>query len=418
MTDRSEWGRRLRSAALAASLVVATVVLVGASPAAASSATISAHVSAASVRVGWPVLVQGRVDPANVTPHVVVQRAVSGAWSDRATSGPLRADGTFSVRITPHEVGTYTLRVRSAGGGIASARFTLKVVPPPTISATLSTTSVAIGTPVLLSGVVKPSTATTRVVSQRYVDGRWVDRESAPVNPSTGSYAIGIRPSQVATYAMRVRSAKGSVHSPTVRLSTFYVAYDMVDTGNARPGEKVVAFTFDDGPHPTYTSQMLDVLAKHHVKATFSVVGYLSQAHPELLRRMVREGHRIANHSWDHPALTRLSDSAVRSQLSRTQSLIRQAGTTSRCVRPPYGSQNSRVQQLIAEQGASATLLWNVDPSNYRRPGSGVVVSRVMSALRPGAIIGMHDNNAGTVAAIDQLIPMIRAKGYQIRAVC
>lgn len=382
--------------------------------------TITAGVSAPTVRVGWPVYVVGHVDPAGMTSQVVVQRAIDKKWVDRVTSGPLAADGSFSIKITPSDVGTYSLRVRSAGGTVASPRFTLAVTPAPTISAAISTSSISIGSPVTVSGKVSPARATSQVVLQRLVGGRWLDRGAVGVNSSTGAYSILTHPSDYANYTMRVRSAGGTVVSKSVAVSTFYKAFTMVDSGDAYKGEKVVSLTFDDGPHPTYTPQMLDVLAKYKVKATFFVVGYEVKAHPELVKRMIKEGHRVGSHSYDHPQLTKLSSSAVRSQLQRTDDLIRSAGTTSRCIRPPYGDQNLRIQQIIAEFHSS-TLLWDVAPDDWTRPGTSVIVSRVMSHLHPGAIIGLHDGGgprSQTVAAIDQLIPAIQRAGYKIRPIC
>lgn len=409
--------------------VVATVALataVAAGPAAGRSArrtsrstTISAALSAPSVRVGWPVVVRGRVVPADATPLVVVQRAVDRRWADRA-SGPVAADGTYAVVVTPSQTGTYSLRVRSAGGTVASRRLTLAVTPAPTLSIAASATATSIGSPVTLSGRVTPASATPRVVSQRLVAGRWVDRDGAAVDPTTGAFTITVHPGDKATYLLRVRSRGGSVVSATVAVSTSYKAFTMVDTGDARPGERVVALTFDDGPSATYTPQVLAVLARDGVRATFFDVGEEVQAHPDLVRQEVRAGDRVGSHSYDHPDLTRLSDAAVRSELGRTDDLLRAEGVASRCIRPPYGAQDLRVQQLIAEWHSS-TLLWDVAPDDWARPGTSAIVSRVLAHLHPGAIIGLHDgggDRAETVAAIAQLIPAIEARGYQIRPIC
>jgi peptidoglycan/xylan/chitin deacetylase (PgdA/CDA1 family) len=403
----------------------AAVVLTGLLPApavrgATASPSITASLSAPAVRVGWSVTVRGRVSPASATPYVVVQRAVDHAWSDRDHATVAR-DGTFAVSIHPMQVATYVLRVRSADGTLASGRFTLEVVPPPTISASLAVPSLAIGSPVTISGTVHPATATRRVVAQRLVDGRWQDREGAAVAAGTGAFRIRIRPTSIADYTLRVRSAGGSVVSPVVSLRTFHVANDMVDTGDALPGERVVAFTFDDGPADPYTADLLDVLAEHGVDATFGIVGYAGAAHEDLLRRELREGHRLVNQTWNHPDLTRLSNAEADAEIASAQALIDRVGGSSRCVRPPYGARNSRIDDIIARHNASATLLWTIDPSNYLRPGTGVIVSRIMASLHPGAIIGIHDgggDRSQTVAAVDQVIPKIRAAGYQIRPVC
>lgn len=385
----------------------------------AAAGTISARPSVPSIRVGRPLTIRGRVTPATLTKTVVVQRVVNGKWSDRA-SGPVAGDGAFAVPITPNAVGTYTLRVRSAGGSIVSSRFTLVVAPIPTISIAASASSIALSAPVTIAGTVRPANATTSVVSQRLVGGRWVDRDRAIVNPKTGAYGIVIHPADIATYAMRVRSSGGTVHSTSVRFSTFRKANDAVDLGVARPGERVVSLTFDDGPG-AYTTQILDVLAKYHVKATFFVLGQYAQRYPDYLKRELRDGHHVASHSWDHPTLTKLSDSAIRTQLGWTQDVIVRAGGAPRCVRPPYGSTDARVEQIISEFRSSATVLWNVDPADWERPGTGAIVSRVMGAIRPGAVILMHDGGGSrgqSVAALDALIPRIQAAGYSIRPIC
>ena len=396
----------------------------GASPAqeVTTATTITAKVSVASIRVGWPAYVTGRVDPPGTVSQVIVQRRVGGSWLDRASSGPLPADGTFKIQITPSEVGTYTMRVRSSGGSIVSPTFTLTVVPKPTISATLSQSSIAVGQPLILSGYVKPRDVTPRVVSQRWVGGRWVDRGAATVNPSNGAYAITITPSELTSYTLRVRSDRGSVLSPVLHLGVFAYVNNMTDTGDARPGEKVISLTFDDGPNASYTPALLDLLAKYKVKATFAVVGYEVEDHPELVKRLVKEGHHVANHTWDHPILTKLSDAAVRSQIARTQNAIIAAGAPApRCVRPPYGSQNSRIQSIIADYGGDATLMWDVNPDDYTRPGASVIEARVWAGVHPGAIIGLHDgggNRTQTIAAMNAVIPRILQAGYKIRPVC
>jgi peptidoglycan/xylan/chitin deacetylase (PgdA/CDA1 family) len=403
---------------LLAAAVTVGLAVQGAAAAGEGAPAIAARPSVASIRVGLTLHVTGTVTPPDATSTVIVQRAVDKAWSDRA-SGPVASNGTFSIPITPSDAGTYSLRVRSSGGSFASPRFTLAVTPVPTISVAVSHSAVAIGSPVTLAGTIRPANATPRVVSQRLVAGRWVDRDWASVDARTGAYGLVIHPGELTTYTMRVRSDQGSVLSGAVRVTTFLKAVDGVDLGVARPGEKVVSLTFDDGPGPS-TAAVLDVLARHKVQATFFVLGEQAARQRDLVRRAVREGHHVASHSWNHPTLTQLSNGEIRSQLARTQEQLLAAGAAPRCVRPPYGSTNARVEAVVSEFRSSATVLWNVDPSDWERPGANAIVSRVMGALRPGAVVLLHDggNRPQTVAALDALIPRIKAAGYSIRPIC
>jgi len=185
-----------------------------AAPASAADGTISAGLSATTARVGTTVFVQGTVDPASLTPRVHVQRYVDGAWSDRASGEVTPSTGAYKIAIKPSQAGTYKLRVRSNGGSIVSNTVQLQVTPPPSISLSASARTITLGATVTLSGKVTPPSATPRVVVQRVIDHKWVDRDSVSVNTSTGSYSVAIKPSQTGTYKLRVRSAGGSVVSP------------------------------------------------------------------------------------------------------------------------------------------------------------------------------------------------------------
>ncbi|MBM3663514.1 MAG: polysaccharide deacetylase family protein [Actinobacteria bacterium] len=196
----------------------------------------------------------------------------------------------------------------------------------------------------------------------------------------------------------------------------------MVDTGDAAPGEPVVALTFDDGPDPRWTPQILDILAENDVTATFFVLGRVAQQYPELLDRIVREGHRIGNHTSSHPRLPRLSDQGVADEIGPIDAWFAYRGIETRCVRPPYGEVNERVDNIIrTASGNDHTMLWSIDTRDWQRPAAGTIVERITSQLQPGAVILMHDGGgerAATVEATAQVIPLIKAAGYGIRPVC
>ena len=187
-------------------------------------------------------------------------------------------------------------------------------------------------------------------------------------------------------------------------------------TGKPVPGPKAVALTFDDGPNPWATPQLLDVLKKKHVRATFFDVGRMAQAYPDLVKREVKEGHVVANHTWSHPMLAHRSDSSAEDEMHRTRNLLRELGATVTLFRPPYGSYTGRTVSIASSLGMR-TVVWSVDPADYRRPPVDTIVRRVMSTVRPGVIILMHDgggDRANTVAAVPIIIDELRKQGYTI----
>jgi peptidoglycan/xylan/chitin deacetylase (PgdA/CDA1 family) len=177
-----------------------------------------------------------------------------------------------------------------------------------------------------------------------------------------------------------------------------------------------VALTFDDGPHGTYTPKVLDILRGRKAKATFFQVGANVASHPRITRRAHDEGHRIGNHTWQHENLTRLSDSAIRDTLRRTDRRIADTGAPRpTLVRPPYGSTNSRVRAVIGDLGMKQ-VLWTVDPQDWRSGRSASTITRlVLGDLHDGANILLHDavgNSNNTVAALPGIIDGIRSRGY------
>ncbi len=168
-----------------------------------------------------------------------------------------------------------------------------------------------------------------------------------------------------------------------------------------------VRLTFDDGPHPTATPDILDTLAEHGVTATFFVVGRMAGAHPALVRREDHEGHTVGNHSWDHPDLTTLDRARVVTELQETNDVIEQVtGTTPTQWRPPYGATNSAVEAAAADVGLTSMVLWTVDPRDWADPPATTVRDRVLQAVRPDSTILLHD---GTGAHTPEALPMILA---------
>jgi peptidoglycan/xylan/chitin deacetylase (PgdA/CDA1 family) len=175
-----------------------------------------------------------------------------------------------------------------------------------------------------------------------------------------------------------------------------------------------IAISFDDGPSATLTPKLLDILAAHHVKATFFVIGENAAAHPEILARAVHEGHEIGNHSWSHPYLAKLSDDAVRRQLQQTDDAIKSAiGTRPTLMRPPYGSLTARQKRWIHDEFGYRIVLWDVDPFDWKRPGAAVVCSRIVKQTRSGSIVLSHDIHPGTIEAMPCALNQLEAKGFK-----
>jgi peptidoglycan/xylan/chitin deacetylase (PgdA/CDA1 family) len=160
--------------------------------------------------------------------------------------------------------------------------------------------------------------------------------------------------------------------------------------------KKVIALTFDDGPHPAFTPKLLDILKGHGSKATFFMVGRVAQDHPELVRRVADDGHVIANHSWDHKSLPLLNRRERIHQVLAGARSIAPYGT--RLFRPPYGHQSvaSHIDILLL---GYQVVTWNVVGWDWLDYDSGYISDRIISQVKPGSIVLLHD---GMYSAIDE----------------
>ncbi len=178
--------------------------------------------------------------------------------------------------------------------------------------------------------------------------------------------------------------------------------------------EPYIALTFDDGPNAVLTPKLLDLLAEHHIKATFFVLGECVTQNPDVLQRAAREGHEIGNHSWSHPNLGKMSDDGVRSQLRRTDDLLKSMlGKSPTLFRPPYGSITARQKRWIHDEFGYDIILWDVDPLDWKRPGPTIVCNRIVKETRPGSIVLSHDIHPGTIEAMPATIAQLEAKHFK-----
>lgn len=180
-----------------------------------------------------------------------------------------------------------------------------------------------------------------------------------------------------------------------------------------------IALTFDDGPDPIYTPQILDILQRHRVKASFFCTGERIVANPYIVKHAFEAGHVIANHSWSHSNLSILSASAVLSELDRTAGIIQEiTGMRPLFFRPPYGSLSIQVLAQAHRIGAT-TILWKIDTKDWAIPGVDFIVSRALESSN-GAIVLMHDgvddgenNRWQTLSALPAIIEGLQERGYR-----
>jgi peptidoglycan/xylan/chitin deacetylase (PgdA/CDA1 family) len=172
------------------------------------------------------------------------------------------------------------------------------------------------------------------------------------------------------------------------------------------PTDREVALTFDDGPNPPYTDRILDVLRDEHVHATFFVVGRAVVAYPATMRRIVREGNAVGNHTWDHGHMIVESEASMRQQLERTSAAIQRiTGVQTNLMRPPFGARDFAVISEAHKLGYRV-VMWSVPlPDDWDQPGVGTIASRIVDNVADGSIIVLHDGNRGIVCGRDHRYP-------------
>ena len=182
--------------------------------------------------------------------------------------------------------------------------------------------------------------------------------------------------------------------------------------------QKVVALTYDDGPHPIYTPQILDILDRYHVKATFFMVGKSMEQHPDIVREVIRRGHVIGNHTYTHPSNIELDTQAqvIRELDTCEQVVERFTGSRAHLFRPPKGLVDGSVFTIANEEGYK-TILWSVCADHHDAPTPELMAQRVFKHVRRGGIILAHDGSFAIrwkdVAATPLIIEGLKKRGYR-----
>ena len=174
--------------------------------------------------------------------------------------------------------------------------------------------------------------------------------------------------------------------------------------------KKKVALTFDDGPHPVYTPMMLDGLKEKNVKATFFLLGQQVEKYPHIIKRMSEEGHLIGNHSYKHEQLSKLSSIQACSQVNRTNELIYTiTGTYPEYLRPPFGDWKDDLDCDVN----MIEVLWDLDTLDWSTQNKAKIVKKVVTNIKEGDIILMHDSYETTVSAVMEIIDILQKEGYE-----
>jgi len=182
----------------------------------------------------------------------------------------------------------------------------------------------------------------------------------------------------------------------------------------AHVDQPYIAMTFDDGPSAENTPRLLEMLKQRNIKATFFLIGQNVASNPDIVRRILADGHEVGNHSWTHPQLSKLSDDRVTSEITKTQDAIKDAsGFTPTLLRPPYGAITTRQREWIENKFGLNIILWSVDPFDWKRPGASVITQRILTQVHPGAIILSHDIHKQTVDAMPATLDSLIKKGYR-----
>ncbi len=188
----------------------------------------------------------------------------------------------------------------------------------------------------------------------------------------------------------------------------------------ARTEKPIVALSFDDGPHPTFTRSLLDYFDREQVPATFFLIGRYVQRNPELARRIAGAAHEIGNHTWSHRMLPFLPVRQIREEISRTHEIISEVtGRMPLYFRPPMGLFTKKTVSVVEQMGYRH-VVGDVYPRDPNRPGTKKIIRRVLKRVRPGSLIILHDggntrnlDRSQTVQAVQEIVPRLKDQGYR-----
>jgi len=179
--------------------------------------------------------------------------------------------------------------------------------------------------------------------------------------------------------------------------------------------DKIIALTFDDGPHPKYTAAILDLLAKYDAKATFFIIGKNAEKYPEVVLRSYSEGHELANHTFSHPF--KVSVAELQKELRQTKEIIYSiTGFSPALFRPVGGNYNDSMINAAVRDGYKVVMWsWHQDTQDWKQPGVKKITQKVLKGSKPGDVILFHDgggDRSQTIKALEEILPVLKKQGY------
>ncbi|WP_251032759.1 polysaccharide deacetylase family protein [Bacillus sp. ISL-7] len=182
--------------------------------------------------------------------------------------------------------------------------------------------------------------------------------------------------------------------------------------------QKIVAITFDDGPNPINTSQVLDIFGEVEGKATFFMIGEQMDKHPEMVKKVVEQGHEIGNHTYTHPKLSELSPAECLEEIERTEKLIQDlAGQKPVVFRPPYLDYNHDTVLVMQQKGYPMIGALNMEAQDWDMPGVEHILANSRDCVKNGCILIFHDgygDRSETIEAVRTLVSELTSQGYQL----
>ena len=206
-----------------------------------------------------------------------------------------------------------------------------------------------------------------------------------------------------------------------IAIASFTKIHNFFGINRAETQEKVIALSYDDGPKPPYTNQLIALLDRYQIQATFFTIGKNIEQYPELVRLAIAKGEELGNHSYSHKDMLFKSPDFLLSELEKTDALLRQLGVTENInFRPPWGRRLLMLPYLVSKLHKNL-IMWDIDSEDYRQDLTPeAIANRVIEQVRPGSIIVMHDgggDRSRTVAATEIIIKTLTSKGYQFKTV-
>jgi peptidoglycan/xylan/chitin deacetylase (PgdA/CDA1 family) len=198
--------------------------------------------------------------------------------------------------------------------------------------------------------------------------------------------------------------------------------YNFFGINRADTQEKVVALTYDDGPYPPYTNQLLDIFDRYQAKATFFEIGRNIEKHPEILPMIVARGHELANHSYSHKDMMFKPREFLVSEIEKTDKLLQEFGGKQNHIsfRPPWGRRFVVLSYLLWQKHKKL-IMWDVDSQDYEPTHTAEnIANRVIDNVRSGSIVVMHDgggDRSKTVAATEAIVKNLQSQGYAFKTV-